>query len=206
VVKGPLTAGEMARDPITQFGRWFRRALRDRRIHLPEAMCLSTVGTNGAPQGRMVLLKGFDRRGFVFYTDTRSPKGRALRLRPRAALTFYWPPLGRQVRIEGLVKPVPSHEADRYFQTRPRGSQVAAWASYQSRTLTNRAELERRVAEMKRRFRGQAEPRPPYWSGWRPFGWSFGRSAPTASMTGSSTSRSPPAGSSSASSPKGVRH
>jgi pyridoxamine 5'-phosphate oxidase len=115
----------------------------------------------------MVLLKGVHLGGFVFYTDTRSPKGRALAKRPRAALTFYWPPLGRQVRMEGRTTRVSAKEADAYFRTRPRLSQIAAWASRQSGVLKSREELDRRVEAFKKKFEGGPVPRPPYWSGFR---------------------------------------
>lgn len=157
----------LSKNPVKQFQRWFRQAARHRGIRLPEAMCLSTVGENGSPEGRMVLLKDVSQSGFVFYTDTRSPKGRALAKRARAALTFYWPPLGRQVRVQGRVTSVSSSEADAYFRTRPRLSQIAAWASHQSEVLKSRSVLDLRVAVLAKKFQGQSVPRPPYWSGFR---------------------------------------
>ncbi len=162
-----LDKSRLNRNPIKQFAAWFNEAKRRRGLLLPEAMCLSTVASTGGPEGRMVLLKQVDARGFVFFTDTRSPKGRALRRSRRVALTFYWYPLGRQVRIVGRAALVAPREADAYFRTRPRGSQMAAWASRQSEELTSRAVLDRRVAACEKRFEGQRIPRPPYWSGFR---------------------------------------
>jgi pyridoxamine 5'-phosphate oxidase len=140
----------------------------DRRV-LPEptAMTLATVGADGQPSARLVLLKAVDDRGFVFYTNLRSRKGRELAENPRAALTFHWQPLELQIRIEGIAEQVDDEEADAYFATRERGSQIGAWASDQSEPLPHDADLDARVAEAERRFAGRAVPRPPHWSGYR---------------------------------------
>jgi pyridoxamine 5'-phosphate oxidase len=151
-------------DPIAIFSELFERAGRE--CAEPNAMVLSTVDGDGRPSGRYVLLKGVDQRGFVFYTNMDSRKAQAL-ANPCAALTFYWPPLDKQVRIEGRAVRVSDEEADTYFATRPREFQVGAWASTQSATLASRAALEQRVAEVRARFEGGAVPRPPYWSGFR---------------------------------------
>ena len=151
-------------DPIAIFSSLFERASREGAE--PEAMVLSTVDPDGRPSARYVLLKGVDDRGFVFYTNLESRKAKGLAAHPYAALTFYWPPT-TQVRIEGDVEPVPDADADAYFATRPRGSQIGAWASMQSVGMATRAELEARVHEVEIRFKDAAVTRPPFWSGFR---------------------------------------
>lgn len=153
-------------DPIRRFGAALERA---RATDLPEptAMALATVGADGRPSARMVLLKDFGARGFTFYTNLESRKAGELAAYPYAALCFHWQPLEEQVRIEGRTEPVGEAEADAYFASRSRGSQVGAWSSRQSRPLPDRAELEARVRETEERFRGGDVPRPPFWSGFR---------------------------------------
>ncbi len=155
-------------DPIEHFRTLLAAAQAVDRAQLPEptAMTLATVGGDGQPSARLVLLKSVDDRGFVFYTNLRSRKGRELAANPRAALTFHWQPLEVQVRIEGLAEQVEDAEADEYFATRPRGSQIGAWASDQSEELTQAADLDARFVEMERRFAGRDVPRPPHWSGY----------------------------------------
>jgi pyridoxamine 5'-phosphate oxidase len=156
-------------DPIAYFRSLLAEAEGVERALLPEptAMSLATVGADGQPSLRVVLLKGVDDRGFVFYTNYESRKGRELLAHPQAALCFHWQPLARQVRVEGHAEPVPPEEADAYFATRARLSQIGAWASKQSRPLASDAELEARVREVEERFAGRDVPRPPYWSGFR---------------------------------------
>jgi pyridoxamine 5'-phosphate oxidase len=156
-------------DPISHFRTLLAAAQAIDRTLLPEptAMTLATVGRDGQPSARLVLLKSVDERGFVFYTNLRSRKGRELAANPRAALTFHWQPLEVQVRIEGLAEQVDDAEADEYFATRPRGSQIGAWASDQSEELASAADLDARFAEVERRFVGRDVPRPPFWSGYR---------------------------------------
>lgn len=171
-MKGPrrprLDRDAMHDDPIDQFAEWYREAREKSGLSLPGATCLSTVGPEGAPQGRMVLLKGADARGFVFYTNLESRKAEALESTPRAALTFYWEPLRRQVRVEGDVERIAEEEEDAYFATRPRGSQIGAWASEQSRPASDRDALDRAFERARERFRDTDEiPRPPFWGGYR---------------------------------------
>ena len=154
------------KDPIQQFAEWFHEAEVAVSVD-PNAMVLSTVGADGRPSSRVVLLKGFDDEGFVFYGNLESRKFRQLRTHPWAALNFHWKPLERQVRIEGRVTPVSDEEADAYFATRARGSQIGAWASRQSEPLASRAELEAAVKDVDARYAGRDVPRPPHWSGFR---------------------------------------
>lgn len=165
-VRADLASEEELADPFERFARVFARA-KEADPKDFNAMCLSTVDDDGRPSSRFVLLKEFDRRGFVFYTNLESRKGRALRSHPDVALAFYWGPLEEQVRIEGAIEPVTDAEADAYFASRPRGSQLGAWASTQSTTLATRGELEARLVEAEERFEGRDVPRPPHWSGRR---------------------------------------
>jgi pyridoxamine 5'-phosphate oxidase len=153
-------------DPIERFQEWFQEAERA-GVEVPEAMTLATASADGAPSARMVLLKGADEDGFVFYSGYVSRKAGELEQNPRAALDFYWRPLGKQVRVEGRVERVSEAESDAYFATRPRSSQLAARASQQSRPLENREELERRYAELEQQYEGREVPRPPHWGGFR---------------------------------------
>lgn len=155
-----------AADPYDIFRKWMDEAAA-REPGDPTAMTLATATADGVPSARMVLLKAADSRGFVFYSNAESRKGKELAANPRAALIFYWPTLARQVRIEGRVEPVSEQEADAYFATRPRISKLGAWASDQSRPLADNATLERRIADLERRHPGDDIPRPPYWRGWR---------------------------------------
>ncbi len=153
-------------DPLTLFHRWFDAA-RQSGLMLPEAMCLATATPDGKPSARMMLLKGADQRGFVFFTNYDSRKGDELAANARAALVLHWAILERQVRIEGIVQRLDGEESFAYFRTRPRGSRIGAWASQQSRPLGARTELEARVRETARRFPGDDVPLPPFWGGFR---------------------------------------
>jgi pyridoxamine 5'-phosphate oxidase len=155
------------KDPIAQFEAWLAEAKAHPQINEPTAMCLATADASGEPSARMVLLKGVDARGFVFYTNDESHKGHDLRENPRVALVFYWMPQGRQVRVEGMVEKVSDEESDAYFNSRPRDSRIGAWASKQSRPLRDKAQLLADVSRETLRFGLGEIPRPPYWYGWR---------------------------------------
>jgi pyridoxamine 5'-phosphate oxidase len=163
-----LTGGDFteADEPVRLFAAWFAEAKRAEPVN-PDAMALATVGSDGLPNVRMVLLKGFDERGFVFYTNVDSVKGHELADAPKAALTFYWKALQRQVRARGTVAPVSKEEADTYFATRSRMAQIGAWASKQSEALESRLAFETAVARYTAKFNIGAVPRPPHWSGYR---------------------------------------
>ena len=153
-------------DPIAAFADWLQEAAKS-EPNDPNAMALATVGADGMPNARMVLLKGHDARGFVFYTNLESQKGNELDQNAKAALVFHWKSLHRQVRVQGPISPVADEEADAYYQSRGRESRIGAWASQQSRPLADRAALEAAYAEMDKKYPGEDIPRPPYWSGRR---------------------------------------
>ena len=161
----PLTEKDVENDPIAQFALWYGEAQAAVKP-LPDAVALATATPAGHPSLRMVLLKDFDAHGFVFYTNYRSRKGRELARNARASLLFYWGGLERQVRVDGQVARVMAHESSGYFATRPRGSQLSAWASPQSTVVAGRAALDRRFAAAARKY-PDAVPRPPHWGGYR---------------------------------------
>ena len=163
--RASLDEADAAPNPFAQFDRWFKEAL-DARLPEPNTMKLATVGEGGRPSARIVLIKGVDERGFVFFTNYESRKGRDLAANPYAALLFYWIELERQVRIEGRIDKTSADESDRYFSSRPLGSRIGAWASEQSAVIDSRATLDAREKEISTRF-GDDPPRPPHWGGYR---------------------------------------
>jgi pyridoxamine 5'-phosphate oxidase len=166
--RATLLESEMSSDPLVQFQAWFAEAIAA-EIPEPNAMTLSTVSVEGKPSARIVLLKGIENGGFVFYTNYRSRKGQELAQTPYAALTFLWLPLERQVRIEGRVDPVDPVVSDAYFQSRPRGSQLGAWASDQSSVVRDRATLELELQRLEEQFGSGPIPRPDHWGGFQVF-------------------------------------
>lgn len=180
-----MRRADLSPTPLLQFAAWFRAA-EEAGIPLPHAMTLATATSDGIPSARMVLLKGYDERGFTFFTNYESQKGRELAQNPRAALVFYWDSLDRQIRIAGQVAKLVPTESDEYFQTRPRGSQIAAWVSRQDSVIENRAILDSRYEEFVAQFGGGADgtsdfiPRPRDWGGYRlaPHMFEFWQSGP----------------------------
>ena len=163
---GELIESQIASDPIEQFSRWFADAQRSDILE-PNAMTLATADAAAKPAGRIVLLKGFDDRGFVFFTNYTSRKGCEIADNPRACLVCFWQPLERQVRIDGTVEKVSREESVAYFQSRPAASQIGAWVSHQSGIIASRDELEKREAEIKQRFASGQIPTPDFWGGYR---------------------------------------
>jgi pyridoxamine 5'-phosphate oxidase len=175
-----LDRSQVADDPIAQFRDWFDDAL-DAEVHEPNAMTLATAAPDAAPSARIVLLKGLDERGFQFYTNYESQKGRELAQNPHVALVFWWPPLERQVRIEGRAERLPDEESTDYFHRRPRGSQLGAWASPQSRVVESRKALEQTLEEVTAEYEDADEiPRPAHWGGYvvRPTALEFWQGRP----------------------------
>jgi len=161
-----LTMDAVAKDPLEQFRTWFQEA-QDAEVPEPNAMTLATAAADGTPSARTVLLKGVDERGFQFYTNYDSRKGRELSQNPHAALVFWWPPLERQVRVEGSVRRLSDEESTAYFHQRPRGSQLGAWASPQSRVVEEREVLEQSLQEAEAQYGDREQiPRPPHWGGY----------------------------------------
>ena len=166
VLDRSLSESDLSPDPFVQFRKWFDEASALEISH-PEGMTLASVGDDGRPSSRIVLMKEFDPRGFVFYTNYDSRKSIELSTNPFASLTFWWAPLERQVRIDGRVEKVSDAESDDYFATRPRGSQIGAWASYQSSVIPDRESLEEQMRDVEAKFDGDTITRPPFWGGWR---------------------------------------
>jgi len=164
--RGALDEADAAPSPFRQFAAWFTDA-QAANISDPNAMTVATATPDGRPSARIVLLKGYDERGFVFYTNYKSRKGQEVASNPIAALVFFWPALERQIRITGAVAPVSRDETDRYFRSRPRGSRLGAWASPQSAVIENRAEVEGRLHGLDQQYPGDDIPTPPHWGGYR---------------------------------------
>lgn len=167
-------------NPLDFFKTWYDQACQT-EINDPNAMSLATISTDGFPSVRIVLMKDYDQDGLVFHTNLESQKGKDLMANPMAALCFHWKTAKRSVRLQGTVDIIKQAEADAYFSSRPRGSQIGAWASLQSRILPERMELEKRVQRFEEQFRGKTVPRPPYWSGLRltPHRWEFWQDQPS---------------------------
>jgi pyridoxamine 5'-phosphate oxidase len=161
-----LDEKDVSRDPIAEFARWFAEA-QAAEVEEPNAMVLATATTDGSPSARVVLLKGFDERGFVFFTDYRSRKGAELEANPRAALVLHWSELERQVRITGDATRTSAEESEAYYRSRPLGSRLGAWVSHQSQAIPSREVLEGGLHEVEQRFAGGDVPLPPYWGGYR---------------------------------------
>ncbi len=161
-----LTEADADLDPFKQFSLWFSQAVKAQLLE-PNAMTLATLNPDGHPAARIVLLKGFDERGFIFYTNYNSAKGQDLTTHPWAALVFLWKELERQVRLEGKVEPISPQESDAYFSTRPLNSQIGAWASAQSQVVSSREQLEYKFSEYEQKFTSERITRPPHWGGFR---------------------------------------
>jgi pyridoxamine 5'-phosphate oxidase len=161
-----LDEASVAPDPIVQFASWLEEALKA-EVKEPNAMTVATASADGTPSARMVLLRGFDGGGFVFFTDYRSEKAAELLANPRAALVLYWAELDRQVRITGSATKVSREESEAYYRTRPRGSRLGAWVSHQSQVIDSRKVLDDRLPELDRRYPGEDIPLPPHWGGFR---------------------------------------
>ena len=163
-----LRESDAAENPFDQFELWFQQAV-DAKIDLPDAMTLATASKDGIPSARIVLLRGFDERGLVFFTDYQSQKAQELAENPRAALVFYWRELDRQIRVSGSVNTVSREESEKYFRSRPVGSQLAALASNQGEVIPNRQKLESKYKQLMETFRHKEIPLPPFWGGFRLF-------------------------------------
>jgi pyridoxamine 5'-phosphate oxidase len=163
---GALREKDMDPDPIVQFRKWYEDAFNSNSIQ-PDAMTVASATKYGKPSARMMLLKDVDSKGFVFYTNQESRKGEEFSQNARVAIVFWWPLFERQVRVEGIIDEISDNEADSYFKTRPRGSQLAAWASNQSQVISSREALDDRFSELEALYSGRDIPRPPYWVGYR---------------------------------------
>jgi pyridoxamine 5'-phosphate oxidase len=161
-----LLESEVEKNPVDQFGKWYDDA-KNSGILLPNAFCLATASSDSRPNARMILLKGYDDSGFVFYTNSESIKGIELQQNPQSSMVFWWDKLERQVRITGSIIILPDKESDEYFQSRPRGSQIGAWVSKQSSVIESREVLESSFTELEKKYENVSIPRPVYWNGYK---------------------------------------
>ena len=161
-----LTLADSAVDPITQFNHWFKAVEKEGNLQEPNAMSLATLGVDGFVKSRIVLLKGFDDTGFRFYTNRESEKGQSLALHPEVGLSFFWPNMERQVIIKGIAEQLPDEEAETYFRSRPRESQLGAWVSAQSTVIPDREYLEERMISLDAKYKDETIPKPDYWGGY----------------------------------------
>ncbi|QNJ98864.1 pyridoxamine 5'-phosphate oxidase [Constantimarinum furrinae] len=173
--RGILSEESVAKDPFQQFKSWFSEAKNTASIHEANAMTLSTLGTDNFPRGRVVLLKEYNDEGFVFYTNYKSEKGIALDNNPNACISFFWPPLERQIIIKGIAKKTSEEQSELYFKSRPKGSQLGALVSQQSRPVENREELEEKLAQLEEAYKNQEVPKPDHWGGYilKPLAFEF---------------------------------
>lgn len=174
-----LVESELEKNPVDQFGKWYADAEKS-GIPFPNAFCLATASSDSRPNARMLLLKGYNASGFIFYTNSESIKGIELQQNPQAAMVFWWDKMERQVRINGSITILPDHESDEYFRSRPRGSQIGAWVSKQSSVIENREELDRSYALLEEKFKNLEISRPKYWNGYklRPYSLEFWQGRP----------------------------
>jgi pyridoxamine 5'-phosphate oxidase len=163
---GALDESHVSSSPIIQFEKWMEQAV-EANVMEPNAMTLATASEDGLVDARIVLLRDFDENGLSFFTNYKSIKGREVRLNKKVCLNFFWPELQRQVRVRGVAEKLPAKDSDKYFASRPRQSQIAAWASHQSEMLNDRAELDNRYAEFEKKYKDKKVPRPPHWGGYR---------------------------------------
>jgi pyridoxamine 5'-phosphate oxidase len=165
--KGILSKDSVSQDPFVQFQLWFSDARKSAEIHEANTMTLATLGPDGFPRGRVVLLKEYDEEGFIFYTNYRSEKGKALQEHPKACISFFWPSLERQIIIKGVTKKTSEEQSQNYFSSRPKGSQLGALVSQQSKTVENRAQLERNLADLEKKYKEKEVPKPAHWGGYK---------------------------------------
>ena len=164
--KGRLLESEIQQNPMEQFRNWFLEAEQDNSVHEANAMTLTTIGTDGFPKGRVVLLKRFTWEGFIFYTNYNSEKGKAIAANPNVSISFFWPAMERQIIIKGIAEKLAKNLSDGYFESRPDGSKIGAWASNQSEEIASKELLDKQLETMEKRFKNKEIPRPKHWGGY----------------------------------------